>query len=460
MNEHSSVRRKLIVKSLCCVTVAVVVLLSVAVVHAQTGSTNAPTSLLDEYKALEGQWISKLLGAAQRLFVLLAGIEVIWSFTLLALEKADFQLLTAAIIRKIMWIGIFYALLLYGVTPDGGGWIPAILNSFQLLGQNASSVGPLGPSAIVGFGVNTSVDLLSAASDAGFLTNMGTALTLVFCAVVIFLAYIAVAIQFVVALVESYLVIGAGVILLGFGGSRWTAPYVERYLAYAVSVGLKILILYLLVGAGMTLSQGWAQVALGIGNSAEPARTGFDLAAAAVMFLAVCWMAPKLASAILGGASVLTGGDLAAVGVGLAAGTATFAMAGAAMAASGTGALGKVQSASAAANNRGPGGGGPTGTSAGTSSPGPAGGGGSGVSVALPSASSQPSPPSRGVTAAARQQPGPPSFGRSLVGLAGRAFAAAEQTSAATRAVLRNLRIPHDGGGHAPPTIPTGHGEG
>jgi type IV secretion system protein TrbL len=459
MNDYSSITRQLIMRSLCCVMVAVGVLLSVAVVHAQTGSTNAPTSLLDEYKALEGQWISKLLGAAQRLFVLLAGIEVIWSFTLLALEKADFQLLTAAIIRKIMWIGIFYALLLYGVTPDGGGWIPSILNSFQLLGQNASSVGPLGPSAIVGFGVNTSVDLLSAASDAGFLTNMGTALTLVFCAVVIFLAYIAVAIQFVVALVESYLVVGAGVILLGFGGSRWTAPYVERYVAYAVSVGLKILILYLLVGAGMTLSQGWAQVALGIGNSVEPARTGFDLAAAAVMFLAVCWMAPKLASAILGGASVLTGGDLAAVGVGLAAGTATFAMAGAAMAASGTGALGKVQSASAAANNRGPSGGGPTAAATGPSSPGPAGGGGSGVFAALPSASSQPSPPSRGVTPASPQQPSPPSFGRSLVGLAGRAFAAAEQTSAATRAVLRNLRIPHDGGGHAPPTIPTGHGE-
>src|SRR5204863_104777 len=130
-------------------------------------------------------------------------------------DPHDFQLLTAAIIRKIMWIGIFYALLLYGVTPDGGGWIPAILNSFQLLGQNASSVGPLGPSAIVGFGVNTAVDLLSAASDAGFLTNMGNALTLGFCAVVIFIAYLAIAIQFVVALVESYLVIGGGCILLG-----------------------------------------------------------------------------------------------------------------------------------------------------------------------------------------------------------------------------------------------------
>ena len=84
----------------CLIVVLVLVAVSVTIANAQAGSTNAPTSILDEYKNLEGQWISKLLGAAQRLFVLLAGIEVVWSFTLLALEKADFQLLTAAIIRS------------------------------------------------------------------------------------------------------------------------------------------------------------------------------------------------------------------------------------------------------------------------------------------------------------------------------------------------------------------------
>src|SRR5580704_10239795 len=322
----------------------VFLLTAAALAHAQgPNSVNGPSSILDEYKGLQNGWITKLLGAAQRLFFLLAGIEVAWSFTLLAIEKADFQALTAAIVRKIMWIGIFYAILLYGVTPGGGGWIPAIMDSFHILGQNASAVGPLGPSAIVGFGVNMSVDLLSSLKGADFLTGFSSSMALVFCAVLIFIAYLAIAIQFVVAMVESYLVIGAGVIFLGFGGSRWTAPYVERYIAYAVSVGLKILILYLLVGAGMTLSRGWAQVALGIGNSAEPARTGFDLGAAAVMFLAVCWMSPKLASAVLGGASVLTGGDLAAVGVGFGAGAASVAMTGAALAGSGTSALGKVQ---------------------------------------------------------------------------------------------------------------------
>src|ERR1700737_176898 len=257
-----------------------VLLTAGALAHAQgPNSVNGPSSILDEYKGLQNGWITKLLGAAQRLFFLLAGIEVAWSFTLLAIEKADFQALTAAIVRKIMWIGIFYAILLYGVTPGGGGWIPAIMDSFHILGQNASAVGPLGPSAIVGFGVNMSVDLLSSLKGADFLTGFSSSMALVFCAVLIFIAYLAIAIQFVVAMVESYLVIGAGVIFLGFGGSRWTAAYVERYIAYAVSVGMKILVLYLLVGAGMTLSQGWITVAQNAAASPDPARTGFDLAA-------------------------------------------------------------------------------------------------------------------------------------------------------------------------------------
>src|SRR5216684_2102412 len=401
--------------------IGVFLLTAAALAHAQgPNSVNGPSSILDEYKGLQNGWITKLLGAAQRLFFLLAGIEVAWSFTLLAIEKADFQALTAAIVRKIMWIGIFYAILLYGVTPGGGGWIPAIMDSFHILGQNASAVGPLGPSAIVGFGVNMSVDLLSSLKGADFLTGFSSSMALVFCAVLIFIAYLAIAIQFVVAMVESYLVIGAGVIFLGFGGSRWTAAYVERYIAYAVSVGMKILVLYLLVGAGMTVSQGWILVAQNAATSTDPARTGFDLAAAAVMFLCVCWMSPKISSAMLGGVASMSGGDLAGVGMGVGLAAVGAGVVATQYATRGSDALSRVKEA-VAAGSRGPGGGGSNGTSGVTPRPGGGGGNGSGpgflsgggssaaTQTGMPSVTNQPSPPSRPATArTSSQQPGPP----------------------------------------------------
>jgi type IV secretion system protein TrbL len=451
------------------ILIIVVLLAATALAHAQgPNSVNGPSSILDEYKGLQNGWITKLLGAAQRLFFLLAGIEVAWTFTLLAIEKADFQALTATIVRKIMWIGIFYAVLLYGVTPGGGGWIPAIINSFHILGQNASSVGPLGPDAIVGFGVNMSIDLLASLKAANFLTGFATSMALVFCAVVVFIAYLAIAIQFVVAMVESYLVIGAGVIFLGFGGSRWTAAYVERYIAYAVSVGMKLLVLYLLIGAGMTLSDGWRLVAQNAATSIDPARTGFDLAAAAVMFLCVCWMSPKISSAMLGGVASMSGGDLTGVGMGVGMAAVGAGVLATGYAARGSDALSKVKEA-VSAGSRGSGGG-LNGTSGTPPRPGGGGGSGSGPSSrsgggssaatqnGMPGGAAQPAPPSRPPAAqTAGQQPSPP---RSAAAGANDSFLGAlERTAARAHYAMNSIRIPHDGTSHAPPSSSTGHGD-
>src|SRR5215510_4762294 len=66
---------------------------------------------------------------------LLAVIEFAWSAAVMALEKTDLQSWTSALIRKIMWLGAFYALLLYGRQ-----WIPAIIDSFSQLGGNAAGI--------------------------------------------------------------------------------------------------------------------------------------------------------------------------------------------------------------------------------------------------------------------------------------------------------------------------------
>ena len=469
MSSKRKGQRRWLLRILAHVIVIGVLLLTVtALAHAQgPNSVNGPSSILDEYKGLQNGWIAKLLGAAQRLFFLLAGIEVAWSFTLLAIEKVDFQALTATIVRKIMWIGIFYAVLLYGVTPGGGGWIPAIINSFHILGQNGSSVGPLGPDAIVGFGVNMAIDLLASLKAANFLTGFATSMALVFCAVVVFIAYLAIAIQFVVALVESYLVVGAGVIFLGFGGSRWTAAYVERYIAYAVSVGMKILVLYLLIGAGMTLSEGWKLVAQSAATSLDPARTGFDLAAAAVMFLCVCWMSPKISSAMLGGVASMSGGDLTGVGMGVGLAAAGVGVVATQYATRGSDALSKVREA-VAAGSRGSGGG-SNGASGATSRPGGGGGSGSGPNFpsaggsssagqnGMPDGTNQPSPPRPPAAQTAGQQPGPP---RSAAAGANDSFLdALERTTARAHYAMNSVRIPHDGTSHAPPPSSTSHGD-
>jgi type IV secretion system protein TrbL len=271
--------------------------------------------MLDQFRAVRMTWLTTAATYANRLFGILALIEFAWTAAILVLERTDLQGWTAALIRKMMFIGMFFALLNFGAD-----WIPRIINSFQTIGQTASGLGSLAPTDVLVKGLNITGNLLSGAASSGWMGKFGTALSLVFAALLAFLAFLGLTVQLVVTLVESYLVVGAGFIFLGFGGSRWTAPYVERFISLAVSTGVKIMVLYLLLGAGLTLTNGWVAAARAIPGSAEPAVDALDIAASAVLLLMICWNVPKFTAGILGGTPAFTGGDAVGTVGGLAQG--------------------------------------------------------------------------------------------------------------------------------------------
>ncbi len=344
---------------------------------------NAPTQILQQYQSVRSAWLTVVAGYANRLFGILALIEVAWTGIILLLDKTDMQSWTAALIRRMMFIGAFYALLQFGTT-----WIPAIIDSFVMVGQNASGVPSLSPSGILARGLQITGSLLVGAAKSGWMAALGTALCMIFAAILSFLAFLGLCIQFVVATIESYLVIGAGFLFLGFGGSRWTAPYVERYIAYAVSCGVKIMLIYLLIGAGFILSNGWVTAAQNIVFSAQPATDALDIAAAAIIFLMICWNAPKLAAAMLGGSPALSGGDAVATGgalIGGAVAIAGLAAGGVALGAKLLAAKGGAMSVSQAAGMGAGGGSGPSGLAAGVGAGSGGGGRGGAGTAATPS---------------------------------------------------------------------------
>lgn len=290
-------------------------------------SSNNPSQILQQYRSFRTNWMTSIWPYANTLFGLLATIEFAWSAAVMALEKTDLQSWTSALVRKIMWLGAFYALLLFGRQ-----WIPAIIDSFSRLGGNAAGINGnqgLSPSDVFTQGLNIAAALMDAASSSAFFTNPGTCIAVMIAAALVVLAFIAVTIQYIVAVVESYIVVAAGVIFLGFGGSRWTTPYVERYIGLGVSTGIKIMLLYMLIGVGMSLSGGWLNEAVGIGTSPNPSMTGFDVMGAALIFMMLCWQIPKLFAAVLGGSPALSGGDLVSTTTGVIAGAATVASFGA-----------------------------------------------------------------------------------------------------------------------------------
>ncbi len=287
-----------------------------------------PSEMLNAYRAERTQWFTNVAPAANRLFALLALIDFAWSAALMVLEKHDFQSWTAALIRKMMTIGAFYALLIYGRF-----WIPAIIDSFEVLGQNAAGTGPLDPGDVFARGLNLAGALMDGASTSGIFTNFGGALALVFAAAMCLLGFCMVTIQFVIAMVESYILVAAAFVFLGFGGSHWSSSYVERYIALAVSIGVKIMLLYLLISTGMNVSLGWISQAEAVAVATNPAKDAFSIMGASLIFAAICWHIPKLVAGVLGGSPSLSGGDVIstagtiATGVGLL-GTGVLGVAG------------------------------------------------------------------------------------------------------------------------------------
>jgi type IV secretion system protein TrbL len=408
--------------------------------HAQISSSN-PSQILQQYRSFRTTWITNIWPYANTLFALLAVIEFAWSAAVMALEKTDLQSWTSALIRKIMWLGAFYALLLYGRQ-----WIPAIIDSFSQLGGSAAGINGnqgLSPSDVFTQGLNIAAALMDAGSSSAFFTNTGTCLAVMLAAALVVIAFIAVTIQYIVAVVESYLVVSAGVIFLGFGGSRWTTPYVERYIGLGVSTGVKIMILYMLIGVGMSLSGGWLNEAAGIGTSPNPSMTGFDVMGAALIFMMLCWQVPKLFAAVLGGSPALSGGDLVSTGTTVVAAAATVASLGAgAIAAAAGGAAALSGGARAGISGTG-----------GASSAVANVGGGTGAAGSVAGGSvPPPSSPSPGPSAGGRpRQPRPPSNGSAVVaapsisqGLAsnGAGFLHPSSTGSSHSVTSRNSSIP------------------
>lgn len=245
-------------------------MIGVAALFFSAATAHAQTQILDNiaqsYKAASAGWTGTLLGFANNLFRLLAIIEFTWSCAVWALEKNEYQSFVAAIVKKFMWIGTFYMILLNGPT-----WIPAIIDSFTDAGIAASGSAGLSPSEVFTTGLDNAATMLEGIKNMSLLDDMGVIIVAGLSGLAIVIAFAIIAGQLLVALVESYIAISAGLLFLGFGGSRWTTDFVQKYIGYAMATGVKLFMLFLIIGIGNTQAQTWKAMLLTIGTPGVPA---------------------------------------------------------------------------------------------------------------------------------------------------------------------------------------------
>ena len=164
--------------------------------HDPEGSVNG---LLDLIKNSSGNWGDRLEGYAQAVFWSLASIQLVWTFFPLVFRQSDLGEIFGELIRFIMTIGFFYALLLFATE-----WASAIVQSFRQAGAAAAGLGTseLRPGDMFGL----AIDLADMVGDTETLNPLA-AMMIALAAVVVLLCFAFMAAFMGLTIVESYIVI-------------------------------------------------------------------------------------------------------------------------------------------------------------------------------------------------------------------------------------------------------------
>jgi type IV secretion system protein TrbL len=278
---------------------------------AQAQSINVLDGIVTQYQTQTAGWEAGLSRLALSTFGTLALIELAWSGIRLAFRGADVSEWLAEIVNQILFLGFFLALL-----QNASSWGTAIVSSFREAGQTAGGAG-VSPSAIFAAGVALAQKVM--AQMAWY--HPAASASFMIAAIVVECCFALIAAWMVVTLVQSYIVIAAGVINMAFGGSRWTKDIAIATVRYTVSVGAKLMMLQLLVSVGQGIITNWASIA-------PEKMTNSDLCiliGSAIVMLAIVKIVPDEFQKVVGGASLSSGSAL--VGASAAVGGAVTGVA-------------------------------------------------------------------------------------------------------------------------------------
>lgn len=297
-------------------------------------------------------------GEVQTVLGTLVVISIALTAILWAIDET--QNVLASLVRKVLLVGFFAWLV--------GSWHTlslTVVNGFGQLGLRASGGGSVddfmnAPTTAVDAGMQIVVKLMAyigelAKQNGGFgtLQNIDVIIIAAVAAIGILLAFIVLAIEIAITIIEFHLVTLIAFVTVPFGVLSQTSFLAERAIGYVVSVGLKFMALAVILGIGINIFQ---QFTL----SLEPTiseECGLLLSAVFLMMLAL--KVPAIAGALISGGPQLNSGGALMGAAGVAAGAAGVALAGRAVggAVAGGWAAGgeKIAAARAAAGSLNPG---------------------------------------------------------------------------------------------------------
>lgn len=259
---------------------------------------------------------------AIKLFVALLLLDILVTWIQFTAEgQLDAAHFLGRLIKHLLSGGFVYLMIVNAFT-----WMNAVVKSFSLIGAAVTGLPALSPQTVLELGANMAGTLFSAPANASLMTNVELAIVQSVAAFFVLLSFVVTTAMLILTLIEAYLVVGGGVILLALGANRFTAPAAEGYFGYVIRVGVRLLFFYLVLAVGLQMATQWStalaaackpvtatlpwwttygaspgSIVTTVCSGSLSVSTMLTYAALAIIFMIVTVSVPNLAAGIAGG---------------------------------------------------------------------------------------------------------------------------------------------------------------
>lgn len=253
------------------------------------------TTLENSVVAAAKGWETTVMDAARSLFWILAGVEIGIAAVWLTINAASLDGWFAELVKRIMFIGLFAFIL-----DRGPAFAKAVVDSLYQIGAGGGSASPAN---IFDAGIRVATKM-SEQAKFGLFEDNSLAIAAVFAMVVVVVCFSLVAAIFVSVMVEMYVGLLAGMIMLGLGGTSYTKDFAIKYLVYAFSVGMKLMALVMIAKIGSDILLGLAEAPAA---TSEQFITTLAIAGISVVVFVIAMYVPPILQGVVQGASVSGG---------------------------------------------------------------------------------------------------------------------------------------------------------
>lgn len=248
-------------------------------------------TILAKYQSAAAHWQGIMLSAAKSIFWPLALISLSWRLIQRAIDGVDIP----GLFREIFWPGFFIGFY-YFLLVNGSNIASAILSTFMHLADQGSAVSGMSslaysPSGIMSMANEIWWEVLKTSgkgivfsfipgTDSGFFAN----LLGVFVSFGIWVLMAMVAIDVLILLIASWVLLYGGLVILAFGGGFGFGvhQYALNYFRSVIALGLQLLGTGLIVTVGLSVMQ----------TDLASIKSGFNLQL--LMSFLLCAMAMKM----------------------------------------------------------------------------------------------------------------------------------------------------------------------